>query len=337
MPATTQRTTALNGLVISPGLLHAFRIEEDGLLTPLQQIEVDADLCKQKALWAHFNLSNARSIEWFARCTALPPAAREFFAAAEDRVEIQRAGNALMGVLSDLQYSFDFDPEEVVTLRFYLDPYRLITARHHPVSSIDRLRTQARSDVRFASPIALFARLIELQTATLEEIADRLSAKVDRAEDHILAQRRTDARGDLGAVRRLAVRLYRYLLPEHKALASMAKQLPDWAPPEVADALAEDTIDFRNALQDLMAIQERSKLLQEEIAARMAEETNRNLYVLSVVTAVFLPMTLITGIFGMNVADLPGTQEHGAFFWVMVLMFAVGLLAVVVLTRKRLL
>ena len=51
---------------------------------------------------------------------------------------------------------------------------------------------------------------------------------------------------------------------------------------------------------------ERAKLLQEELAARLAENTGRNLYVLSILTAVLLPMTLVTGIFGMNVADLPG-------------------------------
>ena len=59
--------------------------------------------------------------------------------------------------------------------------------------------------------------------------------------------------------------------------------------------------------------------LQEELAARVAESTGRNLYVLAILTAVFLPMTLITGIFGMNVAGLPGLHDAGSFWWVMVL------------------
>ena len=57
--------------------------------------------------------------------------------------------------------------------------------------------------------------------------------------------------------------------------------------------------------------------------ARLSEETNRNLYLLSMVTVIFLPMTLITGVFGMNVAGLPGLSNPGAFWWVMLAMAVV--------------
>ena len=60
---------------------------------------------------------------------------------------------------------------------------------------------------------------------------------------------------------------------------------------------------------------ERAKLLQEELASRLAENTGRNLYVLSILTAVLLPMTLVTGIFGMNVAGLPGLSSQTSFWW----------------------
>ena len=75
------------------------------------------------------------------------------------------------------------------------------------------------------------------------------------------------------------------------------------------------------------ALQERAKLLQEELAARVTEDAGSKLNVLTALTAVFLPMTLITGIFGMNVAGLPGTAESAtadAFWWTMLLIVAVG-------------
>lgn len=72
--------------------------------------------------------------------------------------------------------------------------------------------------------------------------------------------------------------------------------------------------------QDLELVQERARLLQEEIAARLGEATNRNLYLLSIVTAALMPVTLITWVFGMNVADLPFLQTPGGFWWVIVLM-----------------
>jgi len=88
------------------------------------------------------------------------------------------------------------------------------------------------------------------------------------------------------------------------------------------------------------ALQERAKLLQEELAARVAEDAGSKLNVLTALTAVFLPMTLISGIFGMNVAGLPGTAESAtaeAFWWTMLLIVAAGAVTLGVLFGKKLL
>jgi CorA-like Mg2+ transporter protein len=66
----------------------------------------------------------------------------------------------------------------------------------------------------------------------------------------------------------------------------------------------------------LESIQERARLLQEEIASRAFEATNVNLYIFSLFTAIFLPLNLITGIFEMNVAGLPWLENPGGFLWV---------------------
>jgi len=55
-------------------------------------------------------------------------------------------------------------------------------------------------------------------------------------------------------------------------------------------------------------------LAQEEILGRMAQQQNARMYVLSIVAAIFLPLSFLTGLFGMNVAGLPGTEDPQAFF-----------------------
>jgi Mg2+ and Co2+ transporter CorA len=70
---------------------------------------------------------------------------------------------------------------------------------------------------------------------------------------------------------------------------------------------------------ELREMQERGRLLQEEIAAKLATETNNYLQAISVLTALFLPPTLIVGIFGMNTEGLPLSDDADGFFWVMLL------------------
>ena len=79
---------------------------------------------------------------------------------------------------------------------------------------------------------------------------------------------------------------------------------------------------------------ERSRLLQEEITSRLGEATNRNLYLLSIVTTALLPITLITGVFGMNVGGLPFLESKHGFFWVMFIM-TVTLVTTMLFLRKK--
>jgi len=67
-------------------------------------------------------------------------------------------------------------------------------------------------------------------------------------------------------------------------------------------------------LDDLHALQDRSRALQDELNARQTEEGNRRLYVLAVVTSVLAPTTLVTGFFGMKTGGMPWTQlPHGTW------------------------
>ena len=83
----------------------------------------------------------------------------------------------------------------------------------------------------------------------------------------------------------------------------------------------------------MVALRDRSHLLQEEVSLRMADQTNRNLQVLAIVTTVFLPASLIAAIFGMNVGGLPLVADRAGFVWVLLLL--VGVSAFVFWLLKR--
>jgi zinc transporter len=77
---------------------------------------------------------------------------------------------------------------------------------------------------------------------------------------------------------------------------------------------------------DVVEIRDRAQALQEEVTFAVAEETNRHLHLLAVVTTLFLPPTLVTGVFGMNTRGLPFAETEAGFLGAVVLMLlsAVG-------------
>ncbi|PLX67735.1 MAG: hypothetical protein C0607_21190 [Azoarcus sp.] len=62
-------------------------------------------------------------------------------------------------------------------------------------------------------------------------------------------------------------------------------------------------------VEDLDAIRERAAVIQDELANRVAESMNRNMYMLAIVATIMLPLGFITGLLGVNVDGLPGAQD----------------------------
>ena len=87
-------------------------------------------------------------------------------------------------------------------------------------------------------------------------------------------------------------------------------------------------------LEDLDLARERTMVLREEFLGQLAQEQNSRMYVLSVVAAIFLPLTFVTGLLGMNVGGLPGLDSPSGFIASVVVMI-VAAVALVVLFRWK--
>ncbi|MGH7787421.1 MAG: CorA family divalent cation transporter, partial [Candidatus Binatia bacterium] len=89
-------------------------------------------------------------------------------------------------------------------------------------------------------------------------------------------------------------------------------------------------------VEDLDALRERAAVANDEIRNRAADETNRRMYIMALVAAIFLPLGLITGLLGINVGGLPGVNYEWGFWIVSGLLVAVGILTAILLRLKRL-
>lgn len=101
---------------------------------------------------------------------------------------------------------------------------------------------------------------------------------------------------------------------------------------EDSEALREQIDLLAFLIDEVNNLHERAKVLQDELSAHVAEFNAKNLQVLSVMTVIFLPMTLVTGIMGMNMGDLPGLDQS---FWLVILIMCGAGMAVFVGLKSR--
>jgi len=299
------------------GLICGFRLRAGERPEPLDARFLAQPLVASDApVWLHFNLSDTRAQAWLAACEVLPPAARNLLLGEDNHVQIQTIAAGLCGVLADLHYEFEADPECFGQLRFYVDRSSIITGRQHPLKSVDRLRRDMIGGKVVATPFDLLVQLVEDLAEMFAAVTLDQGDLIDDIEDRILKVREQFENAEVGRVRRLVSRLRRHVGAERQALSRVAQRLPAGWSEEESSRLRWAVERLDGIAQDLESIQERGRLLQEEMAGRLAEATNRNLYILSIVTVVFAPITLLTGVFGMNVGGLPWLENTVGFWWV---------------------
>jgi zinc transporter len=114
-------------------------------------------------------------------------------------------------------------------------------------------------------------------------------------------------------VRRRALILHRYLFPQRDALVEFRRNAGE----RLADL---DPLDFQETIdrvtrlvEDLDALRSRAAIVEDGIAIKVAERMNRNMYWLSIVATIFMPIGFITGLLGVNVGGIPGSEQPWAF------------------------
>lgn len=324
------------------GLVWAFRFEADGSARAIESEEAAEALASTDGpargtfLWLHFSLASAASEQWLRSHVELPAAFYDSLTHSAGSTRLEQDDEALVGVLHDVLFDFTFDPASVSTVNLCVRANVLVTARPRPLRSVDRLRSRVRAGYRFRSPAELLAHLLQEQAGVLVEIIRDATERTDALEDRVLQSRLPATRGQLGEMRRTLVRLQRLLVPEPAALFRLLNRPPAWLAEDDLDDLRAAAEEFSAALGDSAALVERVKLLQEEVAAFINEQTNRTLFLLTLVTVLALPVNLTAGLLGMNVRGIPFADDHHGFAIVTsTLLTATAFAGVLIFWRRR--
>ena len=272
-------------------------------------------------IWLHYSLANTASERWLQRNLALPDLFYETLREGSRSTRVEFADDQLVAVLNDVLFDFSFDASHISTLVLNVGPRLLVTARIKPLRSIDKLRESVKNGAEFRSTVELLTHLLHDQADVLVAIVRTSIAKVDEIEDQLLAGTLKQKRINLSQLRRVLVRLKRLLAPEPAALFRLLSRPPAWMSEQDLADLRQSTEEFSVSISDIDTLQERVKLLQEEISAQVQEQNNRSLFVLTIFTVLALPVNMIAGLLGMNVGGIPLNQDPSGF-WTIVAIVA---------------
>lgn len=301
-----------------PGLSFAYRFR-DGEAQPIAALDIPAALAEPGGwIWIHLALSEPHARDWIAQHAPLPQRAHDILSG-DDHQLLEPVDGGVAGVFADLLREFAGETRELGRLHFALTDTPVVSGRRAALGAIQRTLDALGKGKRLPDAIALLEEIVSHFADAVAKVAEELSDTLDAIEESLIDEVAADERLKLGPARRTAVRIHRQLSTLRLLFRRWSMPGDSQAPTRIGATAGRMAQRLDGLDQEIVSVQERARLLQDEIAAKLAAETNRRLFVLTVLTAFLLPPTLIAGIFGMNVTDLPFTKGGNGFLWAMLL------------------
>lgn len=299
--------------------LHAL-VVQDGIVAEIPPHEV-ATYTGSGFVWLHAEgAGHARSMDLPAY---VPPMAAHALLATETRPRCDGIGDAALINLRGTALDPMDDSDGLVSIRVWVEGKRVTSVSRRRLAALGKVDTAMRAGRLtdggdFVSTLAqAISTELDPQVANLGDSLDDCEAMLDDGDIYAL-------RRQIAQLRSHAIVLRRFVAPDRDALAAMAQLEFAWISKEDRLHLREAADRFARMAEELEAVRERAALLHEQLTDLRAEMVDRRSLAIAVVAFIFLPLTFVTGLLGMNVKGIPFADSSWAFWGVVAFCAAIG-------------
>ena len=292
------------------GLLHALLLDRNGSAKTIGPADIEKWRPEDGLIWLHLDVGERPPRAWLRDTIGL-----ESQVVDETRPRSLNVGEGLLTVLRGVNTNPSDNPEDMVSIRLWIERDRIVSTRRRRLLSVQDLKNQLEQGVGPRSSGEFLSELIG-------RMADRIGGFVDTIEDRLSSIEEVETDESLQVRRRSLAAVRRFVAPQRDALDRLYRNPGKLLSDPETNSLREEADRVTRYLEDLDLARERAVVLQEELLNELAQLQNTRMYVLSVVAAIFLPLTFVTGLLGMNVGGLPGIDSPRGFLIALVLMVA---------------
>jgi zinc transporter len=216
------------------------------------------------------------------------------------------------------------EPEDMVSVRLWIEERRVVGIWVRPLRAVSDLRESIKRGQSPISPGDLVAKLALRLADRAEPSVAALNERIDELEELVLDPDVDIPRASLSYVRRSSIVLRRYIMPQRDALTTLEIEDLPWLTSKERGHIREAADRVNRLGEELDAIRDRAQVVHDQIMDQRAERMNRRMLLLAIISAIFLPLGLFTGLLGINVGGMPGVDSPWAFYVVCGAMVAFG-------------
>lgn len=306
------------------GLIHAYIMDGRGGGQPIDWAGVHKWTPDQGVLWIHLDYTKPEVQDWLTGESGLHELSIDVLNEQDTRPRILNSGDGLFLILRGVNCNPGADPEDMVSLRMNFTPNRIISMRQRRVMAVEDIHQAVNNRRGPTDPADFLVMVAERMADRMADVISDINEEVDALEDSVLTVQSAELRPRLAQSRRQCISLRRYIAPQRDVLTRLLNEktgmLDDHARSRIRE-IAERTARF---VEDIDSAKDRAAITLEELDHHLSEQTNRAMYLLAIVTAIFLPLGLLTGLLGINVGGIPGSDNRFAFVIVTIVLLAIA-------------
>ena len=263
-------------------------------------------------VWAHLSTNNEHAQAWLRDEAKLAEYIVDALTAVETRPRCEQFdGGALLNLRGRAREDED-NQDPLVSVRLWASKGRVYSVTRKDMVATDQVITDVEAG-GILDPGDLIAGFATAITSDLDPDVADLGDELDECETKLNADRVFELRRSVTRVRVQAIGYRRFLTPQRSALEKLAGLPVDWLQDDDRLHLNGAADRAARMAEELESIRERASLMHEALTDLRAEQIDQRALVISIAAMIFLPLTFLTGLYGMNVKGLPYAEEPWAF------------------------
>jgi magnesium transporter len=246
-------------------------------------------------------------------------AVEDCLSAAVHPPKIDDFGDYLFIIVHGINYAAESDIVETTELSLFLGPRFVISSHRVPLHSVDSVAKLVEDDGRLMSrgPDFLAHALIDALIDNVLPTVDRMSDITDDIEEEAIRGPQQSTPEAILKFKRSTLQIHRVMAPQREIINRLSRG-------EFPVIKQEAQIFYRDIYDHMVRIEDLNQTLRDRADSALATylssvsiQQNETMKVLSIVASIFLPLTLVAGIYGMNFENMPELEWSWGYFAVL--------------------
>ncbi len=314
----------------------AYEFDGTGSAKALEQNDIVRSFNSNKPAWVHLDANHPDTKKMLEKeFPEMQPLVLQALLEDETRPRITEIDDGILLILRGANLNHNSQPEDMVSIRLWADKRGIISLRKRKLRAIGDIEDSTKAGLGPKSTSEFICLLIDRLFKRMEPVLASLDERTDNIEENIIENPKTQHREEIIDIRRKAIIFRRYMSPQRDAITNLRIADLSWMDELAIKRLSESINHVTRFIEDLDAIRERAQIVKDELSNILADRLNRNMYLLSVIAAIFLPLGFLTGLLGVNIGGIPGVNNSYAFGFFCGILFVIVMIQIYIFKKNK--